>query len=172
MIIKLYEIEDEIRVEGEVDGARFKRPEDTELNFLTPISYELKIEKMGEDFRVSGKIHGSLLLSCARCLDEFPHPIDTQMDIELLHKPKNFAPELELRDQELDAYYFEGDEADIDPYVYEEVVLSIPIQTLCSDACEGICPQCGKNRNREECRCERQGPSVLSDKLKRFLNKS
>jgi uncharacterized protein len=170
MIIKLYEIEDQVRVEGEVNGAKFKRPEDTDLNFLTPITYDLKIEKIGEDFRVSGKVHGSLSLSCARCLEEFPYSIDTDLDIELMQKPKDFANELELRDEEMDVYYFDGDEVDLDPYVYEEVVLSIPVRALCSDACKGICPQCGKNRNREECQCERPGASLLGEKLKRFLN--
>lgn len=170
MIIKLYEIEDQVRVEDEVNGAKFKRPEDTDLNFLTPITYDLKIEKIGEDFRVSGKVHGSLSLSCARCLEEFPYSIDTDLDIELMQKPKDFANELELRDEEMDVYYFDGDEVDLDPYVYEEVVLSIPVRALCSDACKGICPQCGKNRNREECQCERPGASLLGEKLKRFLN--
>jgi uncharacterized protein len=170
MIIKLYEIEDEIRVEGEVDGARFKRPEDAELNFPRPITYDLKIEKIGEDFRVFGKVNGLLSFPCARCLEEFSYAIETELHIDLMRKPKDFDPEIELRDEELDVCYFEGDEVDLDPYVYEEVVLSIPIQALCSDACKGMCPQCGKNLNREECRCDRPGTSLLGEKLKLFLN--
>jgi uncharacterized protein len=170
MIIKLYEIEDEVRVEGEVKGAKFQRPEDTELKFLSPITYALKIEKIGEDYRVTGKVHGSLSLSCARCLDEFNCSVDSTVDIELMRRPKDFASELELRDEEMDVCYFDGDEVDLDPYVYEEVILSMPIQALCSDACRGMCPQCGKNLNREECRCDRAGASLLGDKLKTFLN--
>jgi len=170
MIIKLYEIEERIDVEGEVNGARFKRPEDTELNFVTPIAYHLTIERLGENFRVTGKVHGSLSLSCARCLEEFSHVVDSYVDIELMHKPKDFASELELRDEEMDVCYFEGDEVDLDPYVYEEMILSIPIQALCSEACKGICPQCGINLNREACRCERPAASLLGEKLKRFLN--
>lgn len=170
MIIKLYEIEDEIGVKGEVNGARFKRPEDTELNFLTPIAYNLRIAKIGRDFRVTGQVHGSLSLSCARCLDAFSYSIDTDVDIELRQKPKDLAFELELKDDEMDVYYFEGDELDLDPYVYEEVILSIPIRALCSDTCKGMCPQCGKNLNQEECRCERPAASLLGEKLRRFLN--
>lgn len=169
MIIKLYEIEDHIRVQGEVRGTKFKRPEDTELNFITPIAYDLMVEKVGEDFRVSGKVAASLSLSCARCLEEFSYSIETELHVELMRKPKDLASELELRDEEMDVCYFEGDEVDLDPYVYEEVVLSLPIQVLCSDACKGICPQCGRNRNREECQCEKPGASLLGEKLKRFL---
>jgi uncharacterized protein len=170
MIIKLYEIEDRIRVRGEASGAKLKRPEDTDLSFLAPIVYDLEIEKIGEDFRVSGKVQTSLSLFCARCLEEFPYAIETELDVELMPKPKGLASELELKDGEMDVCYFEGDEVDLDPYVYEEAVLSIPIQALCSDACKGICPQCGRNRNREECQCERPGASLLGEKLKRFLN--
>jgi uncharacterized protein len=170
MIIKLYEIEDEIGVEGEVNGARFKRPEDSELTFLTPINYDLRIRKIGEDYRVTGEVRGSLSLSCARCLEGFTYTVNANVDIELMHRPMDFALEAELRDEEMDVCYFEGDEVDLDPYVYEEVILSIPIQVLCSDACKGMCPQCGNNLNRERCWCERPAASILGEELKTFLN--
>jgi uncharacterized protein len=69
----------------------------------------------------------------------------------------------------LDQYYFKGDEIDIDPYVFEEVMLNLPIKTLCSDACKGMCPVCGKNLNNGDCRCEKTGSSTLGEKLKSFL---
>ena len=71
----------------------------------------------------------------------------------------------------MNLYYFEGDEIDLDPYVFEEVMLNIPIKALCSESCKGMCPTCGKNLNIGECQCEKAGASVLAEKLKPFLKK-
>ena len=80
------------------------------------------------------------------------------------------APEMELHGEDLDVYYYEGDEIDVDPFVYEEVMLNMPVRPLCSEACKGICPQCGKNRNTEKCDCPEAPLSLLGEKLKSFLN--
>jgi uncharacterized protein len=92
------------------------------------------------------------------------------LDIELL--PNAVAlktPEVELQTDEMNLYYFEGEEIDLDPYVFEEVMLNLPIKALCSEACEGICPSCGHNLNIEHCHCETIAGSTLAEKLKPFL---
>jgi uncharacterized protein len=89
--------------------------------------------------------------------------------------PKDTAPdgaEVELTSEELDIYYYDGEEVDIDSYVFEEVMLNIPIKALCSESCKGLCPSCGKNLNSEDCRCEKVGASVLGEKLKTFLKEN
>ena len=86
--------------------------------------------------------------------------------------PKESAPdaaEVELKSEELDQYYFEGEDIDLDPYVYEEVMLNIPIKSLCDESCRGLCPVCAKNLNLGECRCEKTGTGTLGEKLKSFL---
>jgi uncharacterized protein len=44
--------------------------------------------------------------------------------------------------------------------VWEEIVLNAPSKYLCKEECEGLCPRCGANLNREACRCshEDEGP--------------
>jgi len=170
MIIKLYDIEQRISVKGKLDGTRFKRPEDSDIAFLSPIEYELMVTKSGDGVWVEGPVRGLLSMSCARCLEEFALSVDSALDIMLLPKEKGpIAPEVELQTNEMNLYYFEGEEIDLDPYVYEEVMLNLPIKALCSEACKGMCPSCGKNLNIEDCHCETGATGTLAEKLKPFL---
>ena len=169
MIIKLYDIEDEIVVKGEVETSRFKRTQDS-IAFLSPLRYELTVKKFGTNVRISGPVKGQLSLLCGRCLEQFSYSVDSRLDIELApRKEEPQAQDMELTIDEMDVEYFEGDEIDLDPRVYEEIMLDIPIKALCSEACEGICPECGQNRNAKECACDRSGGSVLGEKLKPLL---
>ena len=70
----------------------------------------------------------------------------------------------------MNVYYFEGDEIDIDPYVFEEVMLNMPIKALCSESCKGICPCLRQEPNVEECGCEKTG-TALGEKLKQFFKR-
>jgi uncharacterized protein len=170
MIIKLYDIQEGISVRGALDASAFKRPEDSDISFVSPVDYELKIEKAGDSIWIRGPVRARLSLTCARCLEQFTFSVASRLDIELL--PGNEAPrvpEVELKTKEMDIYYFEGEEIDIDPYVFEEIMLNIPVKALCAESCKGICPSCGKNRNTEECRCQKTGPTILTEKLNAFL---
>ena len=170
MIIKLYDIQDETVVRGSLEGSKLKRSEDTDVAFLSPIEYELTITKTGDCVWLRGPVRTKLSLVCARCLKGFACSVESRLDIELVPKDAEpQAPEVELSNDEMDIHFFEGDEIDIDPYVFEEIMLTIPIKALCSDVCKGMCPSCGKNLNTGGCRCEKIGTSVLGEKLKSFL---
>jgi len=43
---------------------------------------------------------------------------------------------------------------DLQPFIYDQVVLAIPMQPLCRPECAGLCPVCGSNRNEVSCTCE------------------
>ncbi len=170
MIVKVHDISERLAVEGEVDGSKLARPEDGGLSFLSPIRYHLTLVKSGEHVWIQGPVEVTLSLTCDRCLEGYSYTVQADLDIELVPKEKApDAPEVELRKEDLDQYYYEGEEIDLDPYVFEEVMLNIPIKALCSESCKGMCPVCGKNLNLGECRCEKTGTSVLGEKLKSFL---
>jgi uncharacterized protein len=171
LIVRLSDIEDKLVLKGEMTNLAFKNVEENEFSVASPVLFELTVTKQDDSFRVAGPIKGSLTLSCSRCLDEFSYPIDTHLDIKLT--PKVLMPqgvEAELRPDDLDIYYLEGDEVDLDPFVYDEVLLSIPAHPLCRETCEGLCQSCGKNRNIEHCSCHQPVVSAFGEKLKSFLN--
>ncbi len=172
MIIKVSDIEDRAVVEGAIEASKLRDMEGYgDVAFLRPANYELTAGKNGGIIVVKGRIACTLTLTCSKCLEEFTLPVETFLDIELA--PKALMPsasELELTGEDLDIYYYEGDEIDLDPFVYEELMLSIPIKPVCKEDCKGLCETCGGNRNYEECRCSGVSHTLLGEKLKSFLN--
>jgi len=170
-LIRLSEIEDVLVVKGEMDTARFPKADVNEFTLLAPVSYELTVSKFDDTVAVEGPVHFEASLPCSRCLEAYTFSMTHQMAIKLT--PKSTLPEageMELHTDDLDVYYYEGDEIDLDPFVYEEVMLNIPVRPLCSEECRGICPTCGRNRNTEPCDCPEAPVSLLGEKLKSFLN--
>ena len=171
MLIRLSEIEDTQLLKGEMDIERFRQLGDTDLKLLKPVAYELTVAKFDDTVTIGGPVNVAAKLECGRCLEEFDIELALAMSIKLVPRTKlPDSPEMELHGEDLDVYYYEGDEIDLDPFVYEEVVLNMPVRPLCSEACKGICPQCGKNRNTEKCDCPEVPLNLLGEKLKSFLN--
>jgi len=53
--------------------------------------------------------------------------------------------------------------------LWEQVALELPLKVVCSEACRGVCPVCGKNLNQEACSCvagEAKGPFAILKNLK------
>ena len=50
----------------------------------------------------------------------------------------------------------ENNIVDIDALVEEEIHLFLPAKMLCKEDCKGICPNCGKNLNKEVCSCKKE----------------
>ena len=46
---------------------------------------------------------------------------------------------------------------DIDELVWEDVVLSLPMQWLCKPDCKGLCAVCGADLNFGDCGCKKPG---------------
>ncbi len=171
MIIRLSEIDNEVRVRGEMEPQAFPASEGGEFRFVTPVKYDVTVKKIEGGARVRGSLDCGLSLVCSRCLEEFPFTVAAELDCEL--EPKTLMPEaneMELSRDEMDIDYFEGDEIDLAALLHQEILLAIPMMPLCKEECLGLCGICGRNRNAEECRCEEPPRSVLAEKLKSFLN--
>lgn len=119
----------------------------------------------GELIEVRGEITGSLGLVCQRCLEE----VDASLAVPL-HAQFSPAPEKAQEDsfslEEPDAWHHDHEFVDLLPMVREQIILAIPMQTVCQEQCLGLCPVCGENRNHVPCTCatsEKRSPfSILA----------
>jgi uncharacterized protein len=52
-------------------------------------------------------------------------------------------------DEELRTPYLENDQLDLSAWARDALALELPDKILCKSDCAGLCPECGKNLNRE-----------------------
>jgi uncharacterized protein len=115
------------------------------------------LAKHGRDILVRGHLSGYLDLACSRCLESFAHPVATDFDLLLIPRPATaVAEDEELSAADLDLDYYTGEGVDLESLLREQIILMIPVKPLCQETCQGLCPQCGSNLNRQSCRCQPQ----------------
>ena len=108
-----------------------------------------------EDIRVVGDFFTQLELRCARCLE--PVLRDVSGDFDLIYRPLGADAGMEersIRGAEADIAYYQGEGLLLEDLLREQVLLAVPLKAVCSEACKGLCPSCGKNLNVDTCSCQ------------------
>jgi uncharacterized protein len=152
----------EVRVTGEVPP---EEPlfEGLDLKLREPARLELEARSVGEGVLVRGRVEALLDLECRRCVKSVPHRVDEE--IHILYEPLNEEEEEELGG-EVYPLPRRGDVLDLRPALREQILLHVPQYVLCSDACRGLCPQCGTDLNEGACDCVPDEPGSPWDALK------
>lgn len=94
--------------------------------------------------RVQGTLETVLRLQCSRCTGSFKKPVHLSFNEE-------FRKESPGADS--DGYLFEGEWIDLTEMAEALIILDLPIQSLCSPDCPGLCPVCGKDLREGGCGC-------------------
>jgi len=111
------------------------------------------------DIRLRGKFAGKFQIPCARCVEPVEVPLAAEFD--LIFRPAEAdaeAPERSITAPETEIGYYQEDSLLLEDVLREQVLLSLPVRTLCKPDCKGLCPRCGQNRNSQPCHCD-EGPS-------------
>jgi uncharacterized protein len=112
-----------------------------------------KHEKI-KDIRLAGNLRTSIEMSCARCLDPVLEKVDHEFD--LLYRPQGTdagREEISVTSAEAEISYYQGEGLLLEDALREQVLLALPLKVICRENCKGLCPQCGKNLNTEQCSC-------------------
>ena len=133
------------------------------LSELASVSGEVK--DMGGYMVLSAKVNVKYETECARCLKK----LNDSCEIDFV---RTVAVSLEADDEE-DEYILVGENSciSIDDTLKEELIMSLPSRSLCSDDCKGLCPKCGCNKNEKECDCVLNAPDPRWSVLKAFSEK-
>lgn len=111
--------------------------------------------KIIKDIRLSGRLSAGFELSCARCLE--PVAQDVKREFELLYRPLGAEAgrdELSVTAAEAEIGYYQDEGILLEDVLREQVLLALPLKVTCREDCNGLCPECGKNLNQEQCSCE------------------
>ena len=122
--------------------------------------------RAGLDLFFTGAVTGDVVGTCARCLDDYPFPLDRQFAFVLTPRVAAVGGGGQLAVDELERSTYTGEEVDVTPLVYEETILALPTRALCGEGCRGLCPRCGANLNQGPCGCARGADSAVSSRTK------
>jgi DUF177 domain-containing protein len=106
------------------------------------------------DIRLKGRYAGEFEVPCARCVEPVKIPLAAEFD--LIFRPIGVdagAAERAISAPETEIGYYQKDSLLLEDVLREQVLLSLPVRTLCKPDCKGLCPRCGANRNTQPCSC-------------------
>ncbi|MBH8582750.1 DUF177 domain-containing protein [Thermoactinomyces sp. CICC 10735] len=119
------------------------------LEQLAPVDVKARVEMVDPHFFVAkGELSTTAVFSCAKCLSEFKQEIKASFEEHFTDDPHRAV---ESEEQEI--HLADENKLDLTPFIREALLLQFPYIPVCREDCKGLCPECGKNRNTESCRC-------------------
>jgi uncharacterized protein len=137
---------------------------DEDLKVIGPIVGHVRLRRINQGLLADGWVDLTLEFECTRCLKHF----EQQMHVPF---EERFYPTLDVvtgvaltpPDDGEDAFPIDAHHLiDITEAVRQQVLLDIPMVTLCKEDCAGLCPQCGKDLNEGSCTCQPEIDARLS----------
>ena len=128
------------------------------VSFNETINGTLKVTRSGQIIEVNGHLMTTITSPCGRCL--LPVVGQLEVPVTLCYADRDnieedaFAEEVEIQSEEISLIPFSGAEIDLQPDLAQEIIMALPQQPLCQEACLGLCPVCGYNLNQGGCDCE------------------
>ena len=105
------------------------------------VDADLMLESLpGHAIVAHGTVQAQWTGECRRCLG--PAEGSVTSEVRELFEPGSDGEE---------TYPVTGDQIDVEPLVRDAVLLELPLAPLCREACQGLCPVCGANRNDVDC---------------------
>ena len=150
--------------------------EGEEYRLKTPVALRLTIHQDHDRYRLVGSVKADLELDCSRCLEPFVLPVDRGFDLRflpstLVEAEKDDEAEAEVEEDDVSITYYRDEQIDLIELLREQFYLALPMKPLCSPACQGICPQCGTNRNLASCDCHPRMEDPRMAGLKTLITK-
>ena len=116
------------------------------------LTVDVEYYRAGLDLFFQGALHGEVVGTCARCCEEYDFALDHGFRFVLTPRAAAVGGS-QLSADDLALSFYEGEEIDLTPLVYEQILLALPTRPLCAESCRGLCPRCGANLNAGPCGC-------------------
>ncbi len=136
---------------------------DEDLKAIGPLSGHARLRRINQGLLVDGWVDITLELSCTRCLKQFEQPMHITFETRFF-PTVDVITGMPLRPiDEEDAFPIDNHHlVDLTEAIRQQVLLDVPIVTLCQEDCAGLCAQCGYDLNRGPCQCEPEGDTRLN----------
>jgi len=136
----------ELELAGEIDlGLGEGRPGPAKL------AGRIVVQNLEARVLLSGTLEASGTAECGRCLSSFTCCWPVAVDLMILRDVHS-----EEEEGETLLILQRGGEVDLKDAVRESAVLTFPHAPVCREDCRGLCPTCGVDRNKADCKCEEE----------------
>ncbi len=117
------------------DTTVLKKEGEIDFKACGPVSYDLHANYVSGELIVAGTLAARVQFPCSRCAARFEKEVsETRFDCVFE------APD--------------GTESvDLTEEMREAILCAFPSHPVCREDCRGLCAQCGKDLNEEECDC-------------------
>ena len=140
---------------------------DQVLGLHSPLEVRVDIYRAGDKYVLGGSLDGVLEIMCDRCLESYNRDLKTEFKLFLTPPPSDKdKAEIELLEEDMEVGFINGEEIDLSDVIKEQILLSLPIKSLCRTECLGLCPICGSNLNEGDCGCDKKNLHPGLSKLK------
>ncbi len=139
----------------------------SDIEFAAPVIFEGQASNDKGNIVVEGLLKAQIIQGCHRCGEQ--QNIDIAADFKEIYSHLEAKPDLE---GEQDIHQFSGDSLDFSEQALAALFMELPMKTLCSANCKGICPLCGINLNQAQCTCKEQEIDPRWQKLQDLINES
>jgi len=132
------------------------------------LDWSASAERAGEEVRIAGSLNATLEMACSRCLEPARLTINKPFDLFFREHDETMFDEdaeVELDEKDTRTAFFTGTKLAIGDVLQEQVLLALPMKTLCKVDCKGLCPTCGTNLNSGSCNCPKEEFSPHMDNL-------
>jgi uncharacterized protein len=122
----------------------------TGIRLDKPLQVDLQANGVGSGVLVRGEMSTQVAAECRRCVA--PLSVAVRHNVDVLYEPLSEEEIIELGG-EVYPLPDRGDDLDLKPALREQLILRVPDYVLCSENCQGLCPQCGADLNQTTCEC-------------------
>jgi DUF177 domain-containing protein len=133
---------------------------------ISPVRIQGEVSRIEHGFALEAELSYGGRLECSRCLTSYPFQTAERFSTVLYKRPPALESEISLDRGDLDVLFYEEPEISLSPIAEERIQIAVPMKPLCREDCLGLCPNCGADRNTEECRCAAPAPDPRWDALR------
>lgn len=128
---------------------------DHDVEATEPLTGTVRFTRTANGILATGRLHTTVAIECRRCLRRFASGVDFDLEEEFVPTiDVTTGTRLPTEETEEALHIDERHMLDLSEVVRQYLVLYREQYPLCSEACAGLCPVCGKNLNEGPCGCE------------------
>ncbi|HEY9122531.1 MAG TPA: DUF177 domain-containing protein [Brevefilum sp.] len=113
---------------------------------LSNVLGKVRINRTPQGLLLDAEFKAKVVGQCVRCLEDFQQQLTTEFQELFAYRSRHTK----------DAEFFVPEDGyiDLSPLIYENMLLALPIKSICKPDCKGLCTECGINLNHEACEHE------------------